>query len=224
MHGVLSMKKHTKNLYGVYHTHGPLIRTRVPQFLNKVYKTVHSLMVPLFDIFIPVHHNILCVLGKPEGKILIPAHNIVTDAGDKEYAQAAANEITLGAATQFDSLYLSTVNWDASHPAKTSTTDNLASVITGAESLPETGYPKTNDTDVDNTGGGVDVITWKFFFSKASFSDTDIDAGAITLDSLTSWGANAGTDNILTGFDLTAFGKTSNDTLTLFANHTVAGV
>lgn len=201
-----------------------LIRSSIHKFLNKVFLSKGGIWIPSIDIFVPKHHNVLLVLGTPQGKKLIAAHNIVTDAGDTEYAQAAATEITLGAAAQFDSLYLSTVNWDATHPQKTTTTDDLASVITGAESLPESGFPKTNDSDADNTGGGVDIVSWKYAFTKTDFNDTDIDAGAITLNGLTSWGAGAGDDNILAGFALTTFGKGANDTLSVFINHTLNGV
>jgi len=180
-----------------------------------------GLWVPRLDALVPRHHNILCVVAGPAGRLLIPAHNIVTNEGDRYYAQKIAGEAPTNT---FNRLYLSTVDWNATHPSKTSTSDNIASMISRTEKAPATGYPKTNDGDADNTGAGVDVVTWLFSYAKADFSDNDIDAGAIAATGVTSWGAGAGTDQILTGFDLATFAKTANDTLKVFVNHTMNGV
>lgn len=198
-----------------------LIKSSVAGFAHAVYHSAAGLWVPLRDSLVPKHHNILCVLGTPAGTQLIPAHNIVTDAGDKYYAQKAVGETPTDA---FARLYLSTVNWDVTHPSKTSVSDNIASMIAGTEKAATATYPKTNDGDTDNTGAGVDVVTWLFSYTKADFNDADIDAGAIAAAAVTSWGASAGTHNVLTAFDLTTFAKTANDTLKVFVNHTMNGV
>lgn len=196
-----------------------LIRHRVNRFLNRVFTTAHSLIID--GVFVPKRRNILAVVVNERGRILIPASNIVTDEGDKFYAQKAAGETTT---YNFANLYLSTSAWDAGNPAKTSTTDNLASVISGSEKAPSAGYPKTNDTDADNTGAGVDIVTWAYSYAKTDFSATGIVSGAIAEAAVTSWGTNAGTDQIMTGFTITSFDKTSNDTLKFFVNHTMNGV
>lgn len=198
-----------------------IIRARVQGFLNRVYRSKGSLWLPLMDLVVPRHKNILLVLGTPEGTTLHAASNIVTDAGDVYYAQKAVGESPTNA---FSKLYLSTVNWDSSHPAKGSTSDNIASMISGTEKAATAGYPKTADSDTDNTGAGTDVVTWLFSYTKADFNDADIDAGAISKASVTSWGAGAGSDPLLTAFDLTTFAKTANDTLKVFVNHTANGV
>ena len=101
---------------------------------------------------------------------------------------------------------------------KTSSFGNLAGLIAGSAKLVASGYPRTNDTDPDNGGGGVDVVTWKFSWAKADFSATGINQAVISIPSATS------TSPILTGFNMTPFDKTSNDTLTIFVNHTYEGV
>jgi len=198
-----------------------LLKISIPGFLNRVYRSRRALWVPNCDGMAPLHKNILCVLGTPRGRILMTAHNIVTDQGDKYYAQRGAVETPTLA---FANLYLSSVNWDATHPQKTSDSDDIASMISGAEKAKASGYPKTNDGDADNTGAGIDVVSWLFSYTKADFNDTDIDAGAIAISGVTSWGGAGGTDDILTGFALTTFAKTANDTLKVFVNHTMLGV
>jgi len=198
-----------------------LIRSSVDGFSNKVYKTKGSLWVPSLDSIVPLKNNVLAVLRNESGKFLIPAKNLVTDSGDQYYAEGAVGTPSVS----YNTLYLSTVAWDVGHPAKTSTSDNLASVITGGSVAVDTSYPTTNDTDADNSANaGIDVVTWRFSYTKTSFSDTDIEGAAISTSGVTSWGTAAGTDNVLAAFNFTAFAKTTNDTLKVFVNHTFNGV
>lgn len=193
-----------------------LIRNRVHRFKNRVYETAKNIYLP--GLIVPKHRNILLVLENDSGKELMAAHNIVTNAGDTYYAQKACGESPTNA---FANLKLSTANWNASHPAKGSNTGNIASQITGSNKAVTATYPKTNDSDTDNTGAGADIITWLFSYGKADFSDTDIDAGAISTSAAA---LGTGTDPLLTAFDLTTFAKTTNDTLKVFVNHEVTGV
>lgn len=195
-----------------------LVRHRVHNFINKVYETTSSIFLPTGQIIAKKHNNILLVLGKPEGKVLMAAHNIVTNAGDTYYAQKACGETPTNA---FANLKLSTANWNASNPAKTSTTGNIASQISGSNKAVSATYPKTNDGDSDNTGAGADIVTWLFSYAKADFNDPDIDAGAISTSGAT---LGTATDPLLTAFDLTTFAKTANDTLKVFVNHEMLGV
>jgi len=165
---------------------------------------------------IAIGMNVIVVLEKTDGSKEIYFYknvNIVTTAGDIYYAQRATgatptnnfNTMVLGNGTQ--------PTW-----GKTSTYSNLGGPISGSAKLVSTGYPKTNDTDPDNTGGGADVVTWKFSWSKTDFAATGINQAVITISSPTSGSP------ILTGFNMTAFDKTTNDTLTIFVNHTFEGV
>ena len=197
-----------------------LLKHVISDCKTRVYRTRASLWFPVYDLVLPRYNNILLVRHGPQGCEIFPAHNIVTDDGDTYYAQRMSVETPTNT---FNSLYLSTVAWDATHPQKSSNSDDIASMIAGSEKAVAATYPRTNDPDADNTGAGPDVTSWLFSYAKADFNDNDIEAGAITLAGVTSWGGGAGTDPLLTGFALTTFAKTANDTLKVFVNHTANG-
>jgi hypothetical protein len=160
--------------------------------------------------------NVVVVLEKVNGEKKIWKYedvNIVTDEGDKYYAQKAAGETPTN---NFNTMYLG----NGTQPTWTKTSDygTLTGAISGSAKTVSSGYPKTNDTDPDNTGGGVDVVTWKFSWAKADFSATGINQAVISIS-----GASSASP-ILTGFNMTPFDKTSNDTLTIFVNHSFEGV
>ena len=160
--------------------------------------------------------NVVVVIERQDGTKDIRRYddvNIVTNAGDRWYAQRAAGETPTN---NFNTMVLG--NGTQPTWGKTSNYSNLGGPISGSAKVVSSGYPKTNDTDPDNTGGGVDVVTWKFSWAKADFSATGINQAVITIPSPTSGSP------ILTGFNMTAFDKTSNDTLTIFVNHSFEGV
>ncbi|MEE9140772.1 MAG: hypothetical protein V3U18_08375 [Alphaproteobacteria bacterium] len=188
-----------------------LFKRSVPGFLNHVYETKGGILVPMFDAFVPKHQNVLAVLRRPDGKLLIPASNIVTDAGDIFYAQMGAGESPTNA---FGVLILAT----AGTPGKSATDDDFTQ-IAASEKAHDGTYPKSNDGDADNTGGGTDVTTYLTSYTKADFNATGITHGLIT-------NATPGaTEPILTGYAFAAsFNKTADDTLKVFTNHTHTGV
>jgi len=158
--------------------------------------------------------NVIAVLKKADGtKKVLFAKNIVTDEGDKWYAQKACGETPTN---NFNTMVLG--NGTQPTWGKSSTYDDLGSPISGSEKTVSSGYPKTNDDDTDNTGAGADVVTWKFEWGKTDFSATGINQAVITV-------ASPGTGSpILTGFNFTSsFDKTENDTLKVFVNHTMNG-
>ena len=98
----------------------------------------------------------------------------------------------------------------------------------------ETGYPKANDQEADNTGKGTNVVTYKFTWTTGQIntgSTNPITGGAILATAnVTSSSGNAQTittnGKILTRWNFASpasFHKTSTDTLTLFVNHTMSG-
>jgi hypothetical protein len=92
-------------------------------------------------------------------------------------------------------------------------------VIASTQKAHAATYPKTNDGDADNTGAGVDVVTW-----LASYTKGDFNHGAITHGIITNATPGA-TEPILTGYAFAAsFAKTADDTLKVFVNHTMNGV
>lgn len=187
-----------------------LIRHRVHGFRNQVFVTAASIIVPAFDAFVPKHRNVLAVLGRPDGKLLIPAANIVTDAGDTFYAQSAAGETPTNA---FDVHELGS----AGTPAKDADRSDFTP-IGSTQKANSSGYPKTDDDDTDNTGAGADIVTHLAEYAKGDFNHSAITHGWITV---TSPGASAA---LLSGYAFgSSFEKTSDDTLKLFVNHTMNG-
>lgn len=140
--------------------------------------------------------------------------NIITDAGDTYYAQSAAGEAPTNA---FDSLWLGS---GGSVPGKANDSDDITFIASTAKTVKAT-YPKTNDSgDADNTGDGVDVVTWTFEYAAGDFNHAAITDGMIGV------GAHAAAEPILTHFEFSggAFAKTASDTLKVIVNHTFTGV
>jgi len=176
----------------------------------------NKLIRPWHDRLCGMSWNVVVVLEKGNGEKKIWKYediNIVTNAGDRYYAQRATGETPTN---NFNTMYLG--NGTQPTWTKTSNYGNLAGTIAGSAKTVSSGYPRTNDTDPDNTGGGVDVVTWKFSWAKADFSATGINQAVISIA-----GASSASP-ILTGFNMTPFDKTSNDTLTIFVNHSFEGV
>lgn len=188
-----------------------LIRFAVPGFLHRVYKTRHGIEVPLLGAHVPKHRNVLAVLTRPDGKLLIPASNIVTDAGDTFYAQMGAGEVTTNA---FGVQAMAT----AGTPGKSANYGGFTPIAGSVKAHTAT-YPKTADGDTDNTGAGVDIVSYLVSYSKADFNDPAISHGVITN------ATPGGTEPLLTGYAFLApFAKTANDTLKVFVNHEMLGV
>ena len=189
---------------------------RLSRFLNvtKVRRTKGGLWFPELDIVLPKHMNILAVLRTPEGRYLHPAHNIVTDAGDQWYAQKAAGEAVTNDFNRHAMASARTAAW-----AKSGTASQYgnATVISGSSKANDTGYPKTNDTDADNTGDAIDAVTHRVSYLTSEANGTIV-AGLIHKSTDVT-----ATGPLLTGYDFTSFTKTSSDTLKVFVNHTFNG-
>lgn len=137
--------------------------------------------------------------------------NIVTDAGDTWYAQKACGE---SPTNTFANLYLA-----VGGPATPGKSDNYGSFTTpqGEKAVTAT-YPKTNDGDSDNTGAGVDVVSWKFEYSTSDGPFTDITHSFISKASA------SGTDPILNSYKwASSWSKDSSTSAKVFCNHTMNG-
>jgi len=157
---------------------------------------------------------VLAILEKPDGtKEIYKTNNIVTNDGDVFYAQKGAGETPTNS---FANLYLGSTA--TPNPGKASTLASLT-LITGTEKAPKTGYPKTGDTDPDNTGGGANVVTYIYEYATTDGNWSSITEGAISVPAAT------GTEPVLCHFSFgTAFAKDSNTTLKVIVNHQVTGV
>lgn len=143
---------------------------------------------------------------------VIPGRNIVTTAGDVWYAQKACGETPTNA---FANLYLATGG-----PVTPAKTDNYGS-FTGVagEKAKDTGYPKTNDDDADNTGKATDVVSWRFQYATSDGPFT-----SITHSFIAKAAASLATDPILNSYKwASAWSKDSSTSAKIFANHDMTG-
>ena len=171
------------------------------------------------DKQLAVTGKIVAVLRCEGEEIIIPGLNIVTNDGDTYYAQAGnPNDTPTNDFGGANGRIVVLDNTGAA-PAKTSNFSNIgAAVGTGNPKAFDTGYPKSNDNDTDNTGAAVDAITYRTSYTTSEANGT-IDRLAIHLNGAT------GTDPILSyGAFAAQFTKASTDTLKVFNNHTMNGV
>jgi len=176
----------------------------------------------------PRSDNVIRVLGFPEvspnGKIEMIkdfgySHNLVTDNGEIFYAKMGAGE-TPSADEDFSQatavMELGSTNEPRAEADDYSDfSDGAANPIASSLKAYTAGYPKTNDTgDADNTGDGVDVVSYAVNWTTGDFNDTDIESGVIIDDTTPT--ANT---LILAHFGFTSFAKTASDTLKVFVNH-----
>lgn len=159
--------------------------------------------------------NVVAILKHEDGsEEVLRTTNIVTDAGDLYYAQKACGETPTHA---FDALHLGT---GASTPAKTDDADDFTAVV-GSGKVKSATYPKTNDGDVDNTGKGADVVTWKFEYATGEANSAGITEAIIVVGA----GALSAGEAVLTHFRFAAsFTKSASDTLVIYVNHAPTGV
>jgi len=141
------------------------------------------------------------------------AKNIVTNAGDQYYAEMACGETPTN---DFDAAAAGIRLGTGFSSADKDDTDVDSEDSNGRLDI-DTGYPKTNDSDGDNSGAGTDVVTWRFSYGTSEGNITDIDECAIVDDRTTPTAALCHAEFT------TPFTKTSADTMKIFVNHTFNG-
>ena len=169
--------------------------------------------------------NICIVKEDSEGnKSWLYAKNIVTNDGDLYYAQKSAGE---SATSDFGgSNGRMELRTGTATPAKGDTYNSVTTPVTASRKALDSNYPKTNDGDSDNTGAGVDIVTYKFSWTTSQIDTSSGNAitGGCIVDKAATLG---GSVKILTHWNFSSpasFHKTSTDTLTLYVNHTMNGV
>ena len=180
-------------------------------------------------------NNICVVLQKTDGtKHWFYGSNIVTNDGDIYYAKRACGEtpstdenfgaVASGAGATCILQNPSSANSLAKADDYGEVTNPI--VTTGAQKDCTSAYPKTNDGDTDNTGAGVDIVTFKFSWTTSQIDTSSGNAitGGCIVDKNSTL---ADGKKILTHWNFASpasFHKTSTDTLTLYVNHTMNGV
>lgn len=152
-------------------------------------------------------------------KTWIKGMNLVGNEGDKFYAQAAASESPTNDFTDANGRQ-ELGNGSQGTPGKTDTYSALITPVTASRKIIDSGFPKTNDGDADNTGAAVDTVSWLTSWTKSDFNAVGITGGVIH-DAAASPVAGS---VLLTYWTISAFNKTSDDTLKIFINHNMLGV
>jgi hypothetical protein len=167
-------------------------------------------------------NNMIAVRTRPESdyyyvKQFFFGANLVTNDGDIYYSKKGAGE-TPATNENFLTGRFELRN-SADTPAKADNYGAVAGTIAGSRKTFDSTYPKTNDTgDTDNTGDGVNVVSYRVSWTTSDFNATGI-VGGIIHDNAS---PVAGT-KLLNHFSITSFDKTASDTLKLFCNHTMLG-
>ena len=183
-------------------------------------------MIALYESKKPVGNQInpdlnVCIVKENTltgQKTWLYTHNIVTNDGDLYYAQKAVAETPtsdFGGSNGRMELRTGTVT-----PAKGDAFQQVTTPIAASIKVKDSGYPKTNDDDSDNTGSGTDIVTWRTSWTTGDFNATAIIGGCFHIGA----GSPGNTTKLLTHFSITSFNKTASDTLKIFVNHTFNGV
>lgn len=173
--------------------------------------------------------NIIAVLRQPYfnqiGKKIdtlinwIYTHNLVTDDGDIFYAQQAVTEAP-SANEDFENGRMELRTGTAT-PAKDDTYTDVTTPVTSSRKVFETSpnYPLRDDQDADNTGAGLDIVTYLNNYTTGDFNATAIIGGTIHDNA-----SPTGPTKILNHYTIASFNKTSSDTLKMIVNHTMNGI
>lgn len=205
------------------------------QLFGKIYQSAASIWYPEHDHVVDRNFNVVAVLKSdipkpvryipafieqllPQSLIqpeIVLASNIVTNCGDIHYAERSATEAVTNS---FAYTYMCTSRLQAL--GKTITSSDF--VLVGSSGKEQTAtYPQTDDSDGDNTGAGIDIVTWLVTYAAADFTANGITDGVIS----NSGEVDVGGGVLLTGFTfVTSFNKAITDTLKVFVNHQLDGV
>lgn len=170
---------------------------------------------------------VLVLKDAATGKVLMRHEcepNIVTHVGDTYYAQR-------GAASTPTYLFNAGMMVVAKSYARAATKiasfrdfTGIATSLSGRQ-LFDSGYPKANDSDTDNTGRTADAVTYKRTYTTAQANYTIRALGICRLNATSN--AASGSRVLLSYKTLSAaqtITKTSSQTLVAYVNHTFNGV
>lgn len=152
------------------------------------------------------------------------APNIVTNEGDKYYAQrgaAATPTYTFNAGMM---VVAKSYTVAATKVATFGRFVGLTTTYSGRKTF-DSGYPKTADTDTDNTGRTADAVTYKRTYTTSEANYTIKALGICRRNATTA--ATSASKVLLSYKTLSAaqqVTKTSSQTLVVYINHTFNGV
>ena len=200
-----------------HHFMGPMLH------VDRKFSIFHALKYYL-NPEIPLSFKLSEIKKRTEaGKKWVVGCNQITNDGEIAYAQEGASEAP---AANEDFFATALSRMQLANPAVQNAilaTDTWAqfdnpgaAAIAGSNKVYDATYPNRNDADGDNTGSGVDILSFLTSYTTADFNDagTTIKNFAI----LDNAAPVAGT-KLLTHGQITPFNKTATDTLKFFINH-----
>lgn len=177
-----------------------------------------------------IHGEVLGIIRDAETgvkKRVYRTTNLVTNAGDLYYAELGvgatvpSNFTVAGTPFAFDGQLeiFKSVSAAPDKAANRSGMTGKAGPSSGTTlTATESGFPKVNDTDTDNTGKGADVLTYKFAHAAGDWSD------AAAMDDVDVTNPTPGATEAMMmwadGFNVI---KSASDTLVTYINHTFNG-
>jgi len=168
--------------------------------------------------------NVLLVLqDAATGRVekVVEAKNIVTTSGNQYYAEKSAGQTP---AMTFNKGKLTIASSYKSTETNTRTYgDFVLTTFNGTQSF-DSGYPKTSDTDTDNTGSGATVVTYRRTYTTSQGNITIKALGVSRFGATTT--AAVSLRKLLNYITLSSaqfVTKTSSQTLKAFINHTFLG-
>ena len=172
---------------------------------------------------VPLEEKLAALKINPDKwKKWIIGMNEVTNDGEIGYANEAASEAPSANedffATAASRMQLANPSSQNSIVAtdKWEQVDTTAKAIAGSNKVYDAAFPKRNDGDGDNTGAGVDIVSFLTSYTTGDFND-----GGTTIKNFAILDNASPVDGslLLTHGQITAFNKTSTDTLKFFINH-----
>jgi hypothetical protein len=155
---------------------------------------------------------------------VVEAHNLVTNDGAQYYAERGAAQTPLY--TFNLGRFALASSFKFTEAATRTLNDLVFSTLSGIKTF-DSGYPKTNDTDTDNTGAGVRVVTYRRTYATTQANFTIKALAVCRAGFTTNPASSASLRKILNYLTLSVaeqITKTSSQTLKAFINHTFAGV
>ncbi len=172
--------------------------------------------------------NVILILQDAEtGRVerIVEAHNIVTADGGAYYAQRGSTMVPTNTFYRGKIALASSYLVAEAGGAQTLNSLTFGGGTTGIQSFDAT-YPRVNDSDSDNTGAGVSILTYRTTYSTSEGNFTIKALGIARHDWITNPAGSAALRKILNYVTLPSpfITKTSSQTLKVFVNHTFTGV
>lgn len=203
--------------------------------MRNIFKGPHFWVPKPLHMMVGIDGWVVAILRDAKSGLVrqrVEGPNIVTDDGDIYYAERGALLTTgtpigpvptnftdtNGLRDMIMEYYDNTPTNNAPDKAA-NRSDLLGTLATGSGQGMDTAYPLVNDSDPDNTGAGVDIITYRVSYATGDGNQAD------NTDVILTNPSPGASEPVITHAEFGAsFTKTSADTLKVFINHRMNGI